>query len=206
MIVRSRYDPATEVIYSFFDHLIPEILKGDHYVVEIFEEDVTRKQLEELIILENPDIFLGMGHGLYGEFTGQNKEIILDTDNAYLLEGKVVYLLSCQTGEILGEEIAKHALAYVGYDEDWLFEINRACSFGGFCSDNFKRFLDIERHIIFNLLELVKTYPSRSKLQEFYDSTINKMDIQTNGASSNVREIIKHNRDHFVVIANRDLK
>jgi len=70
------------------------------------------------------DIIIGAGHGDVDVFTGQNEAVILEVGkyDSREIEGKVIKLLSCQTGVELGPDLIKNgALSFVGYTDDFLW-------------------------------------------------------------------------------------
>ncbi|MBA7692334.1 hypothetical protein ES703_100901 [subsurface metagenome] len=70
------------------------------------------------------DVIIGMGHGQEDAFTGQNEILLLKVGqyNPKEVEGKVVKLLSCQTGVELGPDlVANGCVAYLGYTDDYLW-------------------------------------------------------------------------------------
>lgn len=70
------------------------------------------------------DIIIGMGHGEPDAFTGQNEVIILEVGkyDPKEVEGKVIKLLSCQTGRELGPDVIKNgALSFSGYTADYVW-------------------------------------------------------------------------------------
>lgn len=70
------------------------------------------------------DIIIGMGHGDVNVFTGQNETVILEVGHydPKEIKGKVVKLLSCQTGVELGPDlIANGCTVYLGYIDDYLW-------------------------------------------------------------------------------------
>ncbi len=77
------------------------------------------------------DVILGMGHGLPDTFCGQRDGALLKV-GAYQpreVAGKVIKLLSCQSGQELGPDvIAQGALAFQGYLDDyvWICDADKA--------------------------------------------------------------------------------
>jgi len=70
------------------------------------------------------DIIIGMGHGDIDAFTGQNEAIILAIGkyNPNEVEGKVIKLLSCQTGVSLGPDLVRNgAASFQGYTDDYVW-------------------------------------------------------------------------------------
>jgi len=70
------------------------------------------------------DFILGAGHGDVSIFCGQNEAIILEVGryNPREVSGKVIKLLSCQTGKSLGPDLVQNgAVAFMGYTDDYLW-------------------------------------------------------------------------------------
>ncbi len=70
------------------------------------------------------DVIIGMGHGEADAFTGQNEALLLKVGqyDPREVEGKVIKLLSCQTGIELGPDlVANGCVAYLGYTDDYLW-------------------------------------------------------------------------------------
>jgi len=70
------------------------------------------------------DIIIGVGHGQEDALTGQNEAIILQVGqyDPREVEGKVIKLLSCQTGVELGPDLVRNgALSFAGYKDDYLW-------------------------------------------------------------------------------------
>ena len=70
------------------------------------------------------DIIIGTGHGSPGAFTGQNEAVLLEVGkyNPKEVEGKIIKLLSCQTGLELGPDLVKSgALSFAGYRDDYVW-------------------------------------------------------------------------------------
>jgi len=70
------------------------------------------------------DIIIGVGHGDVDVFTGQNEAIILEVGkyDPREVKGKVIKLLSCQTGVELGPDLVKNGAASVlAYVDDYVW-------------------------------------------------------------------------------------
>jgi hypothetical protein len=73
------------------------------------------------------DIIIGVGHGSQTSFTGQNEALILEVGkyNPREIKGKVIKLLSCQTGVALGPDLVKNgAKAFLGYKDDYVWVVD----------------------------------------------------------------------------------
>jgi hypothetical protein len=70
------------------------------------------------------DIIIGTGHGSKTTFTGQNESSILEAGryNPKDVKGKVIKLISCQTGVSLGPDLVNNgAEAFLGYVDDYVW-------------------------------------------------------------------------------------
>lgn len=70
------------------------------------------------------DLIIGVGHGDEVGFSGQNEAVILEVGkyNPVEVRGKVIKLLSCQTGIALGPDLVKNgAVAFLGYVDDYVW-------------------------------------------------------------------------------------
>jgi len=70
------------------------------------------------------DVIIGMGHGEADTFTGQNEALILKVGqyDPKEIRGKVIKLLSCDTGVELGPDlVANGCVVYLGYTDDYLW-------------------------------------------------------------------------------------
>ena len=70
------------------------------------------------------DIIIGVGHGDVDVLTGHNEAVILKVGkyNPKEVKGKVIKLLSCQTGVALGPDLIKNgAKAFLGYVDDYVW-------------------------------------------------------------------------------------
>ena len=70
------------------------------------------------------DIIIGVGHGDKDSFTGQNEAVILEVGkyNPREVKGKMIKLLSCQTGAVLGPDLIENgAKAFLGYVDDYIW-------------------------------------------------------------------------------------
>lgn len=70
------------------------------------------------------DIIIGVGHGDETSFTGHNEALILEVGryDPKEVRGKVIKLLSCQTGIALGPDLIKNGCAaFMGYTDDYVW-------------------------------------------------------------------------------------
>ncbi len=73
------------------------------------------------------DIIIGMGHGDVDAFTGQNEAVILEVRkyDPREVRGKVIKLISCQAGKVLGPDLINNgATCFMGYTDDYVWVLD----------------------------------------------------------------------------------
>jgi len=150
------------------------------------------------------DVIIGCGHGSEDAFTGQNEALILEVGryDPREVEGKVIKLISCQTGVKLGPDlIGNGAASFAGYKDDylWICDADLASTpwadkeFAGKC-----------------------LMPVIDGLNALLDGKTSKeaFDIELEGYRRNaeveqdelMRTLIEFNRDNAVLLGNREAR
>lgn len=123
LITRPYHDVVTSYLHDFSKEII-KIIKStkDIHVTDLEGEKATRANLEKDFTKENPGLIFLNGHGDRKNVAGYKDEIILDEQNIHLTKEKIVYALSCDSLEGLGEIAVKRgAKAYIGYKARFMF-------------------------------------------------------------------------------------
>jgi len=122
--VRSAYDLPTTYANAWLAQVITYAKTKGYYVIDL--ENPTKEEFEETIQSQQPLLVIGSGHGESDVFAGKEREIILKKcTNDHLLATKICYLIACNTALELGPSaVNKGALAYIGWQEDFVFAIN----------------------------------------------------------------------------------
>ena len=131
LFINPRFDLVTEFGYLWTRELIDEALNLGLDTTALEENDARLTQFQSNLAAKDPILFIGLGHGVQEVFTGQDQEHLLWTpsaewghadSNVNLVAGRVSYLLSCLTGQVLGPAIAAQPdTYYIGYTEDFIF-------------------------------------------------------------------------------------
>ena len=106
-------------------------------VVDLEGDLATRVDLRVALDEKDPAFFVAYGHGnpttMVGQYDAFGKpDIMLDLGNADWMAGRVVYLLSCETGKELGPEIIEAGgEAYIGYNESFYWYVKKPDRPGG---------------------------------------------------------------------------
>jgi len=118
LITRPMHDIITSYLHDFSKGIVKVAKEtpGFH-VTDLEGPKATRIDLERSLCEENPKLIFLNGHGDKKRVAGHKNEIILDKDNVELTKDKIVYALSCDSLEELGQIAVdeKGAKAYIGY-------------------------------------------------------------------------------------------
>jgi len=117
-IVMSDFDLPTRSASGFLLRYIAPRVEP----VQLFS--ILARRLPFQLSAPQSDIIIGTGHGNHTSFTGQNESVILEVGkyNPREVRGKVIKLLSCQTGVELGPDLIKNgAVAFMGYKDDYVW-------------------------------------------------------------------------------------
>lgn len=123
LITRPRYEATTFYLFAWGKKIIEAALVKNLKVIDLKENRANRKELTSVIRKIKPELIVLNGHGNSDLITGQNDEVLIKADlNEEMLAGKIIYVLSCRTAQLLGSKsVAKGARCYIGYKEDFLF-------------------------------------------------------------------------------------
>jgi len=117
LITRPNHDITTSYLHDFSKETVKTAKATmDIHVTNLEGSNANRKKLEKALTKENPGLIFLNGHGDRRRVAGYQDEIILDGKNVELTKEKIVYALSCDSLEDLGQTaVEKGAKAYVGY-------------------------------------------------------------------------------------------
>lgn len=126
LITRPEHDFATRYLSSWSKDIIKAAIAKNIEVVDLHRGKATKKELEGRLRKINPSFVVLNGHGNDECVFGHNDEKLIDAkSNGDLLKGKVTYAVSCNSAKRLGKACADKNTAYIGYDESFVFNIER---------------------------------------------------------------------------------
>jgi len=117
-VLMSDYDLPTRSASGFIlRYIVPRVEP-----VQLFSVLVRRLPFQ--LSAPQSDIIIGVGHGDEVSFTGHNEAVILEIGkyDPREVQGKVIKLISCQTGVALGPDLIKNgASAVAAYVDDYIW-------------------------------------------------------------------------------------
>ena len=105
LLTNPEVDLLTYYLAAWTGDILKKSKSKSNKYFHLKREKVTRKKFESILKKRSVDLVLLCGHGDSDAVAGTN-DVVLDTDNDDLLEGKVIHALSCQS--------------YIGYKEDFI--------------------------------------------------------------------------------------
>jgi len=108
-----------KLIFRNFHHDYPQ-----HLVCPAINSDANQANVQAILINNTIGYISGAGHGTHGEFIGENNLPIWDISTSLnLLGGKIVHLLACKSGGLLGPDMTDvgGVTAFWGYTAEFVF-------------------------------------------------------------------------------------
>jgi len=125
IITRPEHDPATRYLSCWSDCILEAADKKNIEVTDLRKEKAVKKELEGRLRKINPTLVVLNGHGSDECVFGHNNEELINLSNSDLLKGRVTYAVSCNSAKKLGKACADKNTAYIGYNESFVFNIER---------------------------------------------------------------------------------
>ena len=119
---RPSYEPVTRYAAAYQGQVLSVARGAGLPFTDLHATNATLQNFENILRTQDPLLINISGHGQDNYMTGQGGQPLLSTSNANLMDGRVVYDLSCKSGRGLGPAtINAGAISFLGYDENfWL--------------------------------------------------------------------------------------
>ena len=191
MINLAVYDmPTRSSAGMLLRHIMPRMLP------QALVGPMARKPFFDMVA-SSGDIIVGNGHGSSQVWSGQDEDFLWQVGNydPAQTEGKVIYLLSCDTGQELGQDLVTtgRAKAFRGYNEDYLWVANPIYYFNPWDDPNAKTIL---KPAIMSIASLLDGATAQESLDIEREQCLKGME-DTN--SELVFSLLKWNYDHSVL-------
>ncbi len=126
LITRPEHDYATRYLSYWSKDIIKAAIAKDIEVVDLHRGKAAKKELEGRLRKINPTFVVLNGHGSDECVFGHNNEELINAKtNSDLLKGRVTYAVSCNSAKKLGKACADKTTAYIGYNESFVFNMER---------------------------------------------------------------------------------
>jgi len=113
LLFAPSFDRATKISHTYYDYAINEMKSKPNKCFDT--ESATRNNFEKNI--KYADLFAYWDHGGESSLVSQNRDRIVDKNNASLLKGKEIWTVACLSAKELGPyAIMKGVKLWQGYD------------------------------------------------------------------------------------------
>lgn len=121
LVVAPRFDEATAYTFKWVQEVKEELQKQGYNVI-FLNNNVKRKDVEDIIKNQKIDLIIFYDHGNEDCLWGSSSEKVIDTNNIELFKGKEIYTLACLSAKTLGVEAWKKGIkVYIGYVDVFVF-------------------------------------------------------------------------------------
>lgn len=177
LITRPNHDITTNYLYYWSSLVIDKAFEKNIPVIDLKGKRANRKELTSIIKKINPTLIFFNGHGNNSSITGFDNQILIETnDNEFLLEGKIIYSLSCRSASKLGKCcISAGTKAYLGYKEDFIFMFDENCISKPLADKTVAYFLIPSNYLIISLLKKNTPQEAYKKSQQTFKKHIRKL-------------------------------
>lgn len=176
IITRPEHDPATRYLSCWSGLIIEVANKKNIEITDLRREKATKKELEGRLCKINPTLVILNGHGndecIYGH---DNEELISSNNNSDLLKGRVTYAVSCNSAKKLGKACADENTAYIGYDESFVFNIERKYLSQPLLDQRAERFLQPSNQVSLSLIKGHTAEESSQSSKKSFREVIQKL-------------------------------
>ena len=123
LIIQPNHDLTTNYLFFWAEKIIDIAKRKEIRVVALKSRRANKKEFLSINKKTNPQLIFFNGHGDYDLIAGQDNEVLVKSeDNDKCLGGRLVYALACRSAGKLGKTSVKQGTkAYLGYDEDFVF-------------------------------------------------------------------------------------
>jgi len=146
-------------------------------VLDLQKKRANKKELVSIIKKKHPLLCFLNGHGGPDFVAGHSNEILVKLgENEEILNSKIVYALSCQSAKKLGiGSIKKGTIAYIGYDEDFVFTFKQGKLTRPAEDETASLFFKPSNQLIISLLKGHTIEFAYNKSQELFMKNIRKL-------------------------------
>jgi len=180
LVTRPKHDITTHYLFHWSEEIIKLAKNKSISVLDLSQRRANKKEFESILEKMQPFLVFLNGHGADKCVTGNNNEILLEAEkNEHLVKSKIIYARSCSSGKILGpKSIKAGALAYLGYNHDFIFFRDETQTRKPLSDNTAKLFLEPSNQIMASLLKGHNVQDADNRSKELFKKNIEKVAIK----------------------------
>lgn len=173
LITRPKHDITTIYLFCWSQELVELAKQRKFSVLELNHKRANAKEFNSMVRKNEPSFVFINGHGNEKLVSGHDNEVLVEAGvNEDILSSKIIYALSCGSSKILGRQsIAKGTLAYIGYEDDFIFFYDKEKVFKPLEDKTAALFLEPSNQLVRSILKgnSLENSCNRSK-KKFYEN------------------------------------
>lgn len=208
LLITTPDNDVTTRYLSFWSSKILELAnKKNIQIINLKRKKANINELKSRILKIKPLLIIFNGHGNNDRITGHDNKILIQSDNnENLLKETIVYAVSCRSAvELGGKSIEAGALAYIGYDSDFIF-CNDEHKISRPLNDKIaKLFLEPSNQVAVSLIKGNKSQEASKRSKKFFLRNIQKMlSSEASLESNQYAKFLWWDMKHQVCLGNGD--
>ena len=155
LITRPNHDNTTNYLFHWSKEIIKVAEDKGKKVIDLNKKKANRKKLETFLKKKNINFIMLNGHGDDDCVYGYKDELLIkSSENARLLDNKIIYCRSCNSGKKLGpDSIISGAKAFIGYKDVFIFIYDPNNAVRPLQDKYAKRFLEPDNTCVISILK-----------------------------------------------------
>ncbi|MEK7083787.1 MAG: hypothetical protein AAB932_00975 [Patescibacteria group bacterium] len=155
IVTRPQHDMTTTYLSSWAGEIIDFAKKKGVEVYDLVREKANKAEFEGRVKKIKPEAVFLNGHGSDDSVAGHdNNPIVSAEDNHTILNDKITYALSCNSGKKLGPKVVENgATAYIGYSDEFIFVADNRFIRKPIDDPTAKPFMEASNQVMISLLK-----------------------------------------------------
>ncbi len=205
LITRPSYETTTNYLSCWAKEIINLAKSKKITILDLKGREANKEKFTDSVKKDNPHLILLNGHGSKESISGQNGEILIRVgENEKLLQGKIIYALSCETGKVLGpKSIEAETEAYLGYDEVFIFFYTQGKESRPLKDKRAALFLNPASKVSVSLIEGRSVKEAHKRSKKAFFQNIQRL-ISSQSKESYLARYLLWDMKHQVCLGNKD--
>lgn len=177
IITRPEHDLTTKYISLWAEEIISLAEKKGIEVIDLKKQKANHKEFNGRVKKLKPKAIFINGHGSEICVAGHNNEVLIQEDvNHEILNGKILYALSCKSAKSLGRKVFEYEhSAYIGYKDDFIFTMDKDYAFKPLEDPKSKPFMESSNQVMISLLKGNSVLEASQKSIDKFKSNCRKL-------------------------------
>lgn len=178
LITRPEHDWTTRYISQWSENIIKEAQGKRVEVIDLRRKKANKERILGILRKKAALIMLVVlnGHGSDTMVSGHDNAPLITNNCAEVLSLKIVYARSCRSAKILGRAaVAAGSIAYLGYQEDFIFLIDNDKLFKPLEDAKAALFLEPSNYVAIGLLKGHSAAEANNRSKNLFRKNIEKL-------------------------------